>query len=112
MSLTDTARHRLWGCALATAASRSDVNVAMPHLRGKWSPTKAILRTLEALFMKAFLCCLAPLQSIRFSRLRYGGEMKGIPQILQLPVIVNRRGSLASQLQSLQKRDFLFGDIA
>jgi hypothetical protein len=23
------------------------VNVAMPHLRGKWSPTKAILRTLE-----------------------------------------------------------------
>ena len=26
----------------ATAASRSDVNVAMPHLRGRWSPTKAI----------------------------------------------------------------------
>src|SRR5438034_5123076 len=47
MSLTDTARHRLWGCALATAASRSEVNVAMPHLRGKWSPTKAILRTLD-----------------------------------------------------------------
>src|ERR1700692_3434650 len=47
MSLTDTARHWLRGCALWTAASRSDVNVAMPHLRGKWSPTKAILWTLE-----------------------------------------------------------------
>src|SRR5208283_2261879 len=58
MSLTDTARHWRWGCPLATAASRSDVNVAMPHLRGRWSPTKAILRTLEALFMKAFLYCL------------------------------------------------------
>ena len=32
------------------------MNVAMPHLRGRWSPTKAILRTLEVLFMKAFLC--------------------------------------------------------
>src|SRR5260370_39574929 len=53
MSLTDTARHWLWGCALRTAASRSDVNVAMPHLRGRWSPTKAILRTLEGLFMEA-----------------------------------------------------------
>ena len=31
MSLTDTARHWLAGCAAATAASRSDVNVAMPH---------------------------------------------------------------------------------
>ena len=40
----------LWGCAPATAASRSVVNVAMPHLRGKWSPTKAILRTLECFF--------------------------------------------------------------
>jgi hypothetical protein len=38
--------------------------------------------------------------------------MKGIPQILQLPVIVNGRGSLSSQIQGLQKRDFLFGDIA
>src|SRR6185437_567621 len=38
--------------------------------------------------------------------------MKGIPQILQLPVIVNRRGSLSAEIQSLQKRDFLFGDIA
>src|SRR5690348_17086790 len=27
------------GCALETAESRSEVNVAMPHLRGKWSPT-------------------------------------------------------------------------
>ena len=38
--------------------------------------------------------------------------MKGIPQILQFPVIVNRRGSLSSKIQGLQKRDFLFGDIA
>ncbi len=52
MSLTDTEKHWLWGCAVATAASRSDVNVAMPHLRGKWSPTKAILRTLEASFFR------------------------------------------------------------
>src|ERR1700726_2334334 len=50
MSFTDTEKHWLWGCAAATAASRSDVNVAMPHLRGKWSPTNAILRTLEVLF--------------------------------------------------------------
>src|SRR5712691_3093546 len=47
MSFTDTEKHWLWGCAAATAASRSDVNVAMPHLRGKWSPTNAILRILE-----------------------------------------------------------------
>src|SRR5438309_2094060 len=52
MSFTDTARHWLWGCPLATAASRSDVKVAIPHLRGRWSPTKATLRILEALFMK------------------------------------------------------------
>src|SRR5713101_3424824 len=51
MSFTDTDKHWLWGCAAATAASRSDVNVAMPHLRGKWSPTNAILRTLECSFM-------------------------------------------------------------
>src|ERR1039457_7731015 len=60
MSLTDTARHWFWGCALATAASRSDVNVAMPHLRGEWSPTKAILRTLEVSFMRHFHCSHAP----------------------------------------------------
>src|SRR6266699_2747426 len=47
MSFTDTEKHWLWGCSAATAASRSDVNVAMPHLRGKWSPTNAILRILE-----------------------------------------------------------------
>ena len=29
------------------------MNVAMPHLRGKWSPTKAILRILELLFMRS-----------------------------------------------------------
>src|ERR1700733_5467909 len=51
MSFTDTAKHWLWGCAVWTAASRSVVNVAMPHLRGRWSPTKAILRTLE-------VCCI------------------------------------------------------
>src|SRR5450759_5891280 len=60
MSLTDTARHWFWGCALATAASRSDVNVAMPHLRGEWSPTKAILRTLEVSSMRHFHCSHAP----------------------------------------------------
>src|SRR5271170_7062001 len=47
MSFTDTAKQWLWGCAVWTAASRSVVNVAMPHLRGRWSPTKAILRTLD-----------------------------------------------------------------
>src|SRR5687767_10619251 len=52
MSLTETEKHWLCGCAAATAASRSDVNVAMPHLRGKWSPTKAILRTLEFSFIQ------------------------------------------------------------
>src|SRR5205823_3329786 len=52
MSLTDTARHWLCGCAATTAASKSDVNVAMPHLRGRWSPTKAILRTLVVSFMR------------------------------------------------------------
>src|SRR5260370_41172789 len=51
MSLTATQKHWLWGCADATAPSRSDVKVAMPHLRGKWSPTKAILRTLECSLM-------------------------------------------------------------
>src|SRR5689334_7242043 len=51
MSLADTQKHWLWGCAAATAASRSEVNVAMPHLRGRWSPTKAILRTLGDSFM-------------------------------------------------------------
>jgi hypothetical protein len=35
---------------------QSEVNVAMPHLRGKWSPTKAILRTFVVVFMNAFLC--------------------------------------------------------
>jgi hypothetical protein len=55
MSFTDTEKHWLWGCAAATAASRSDVNVAMPHLRGKWSPTNAILRILELSSMRQSL---------------------------------------------------------
>src|SRR6266567_3977428 len=55
MSFTDTEKHWLWGCAAATAASRSDVNVAMPHLRGKWSPTNAILRILESSSMRQSL---------------------------------------------------------
>src|ERR1700675_1051886 len=55
MSFTDTEKHWLWGCAAATAESRSDVNVAIPHLRGKWSPTNAILRTLETSFMRQSL---------------------------------------------------------
>src|SRR6516165_7512484 len=55
MSLTETEKHWLWGCACATAASKSDVNVAIPHLRGKWSPTKAILRTLPFSFISITL---------------------------------------------------------
>src|SRR5271157_5016354 len=55
MSFTDTEKHWLGGCATATAASRSDVNVAMPHLRGKWSPTNAILRILEPSSMRQSL---------------------------------------------------------
>src|SRR2546425_5250961 len=55
MSFTDSEKHWLWGCAAATAASRSDVNVAMPHLRGKWSPTNAILRILEPSSMRQSL---------------------------------------------------------
>src|SRR5271166_169186 len=60
MSFTDTEKHWLWGCAAATAASRSDVNVAMPHLRGKWSPTNAIFRTLEPSFMRQSFIPRAP----------------------------------------------------
>ena len=60
MSFTDTEKHWLWGCAAATAESRSDVNVAMPHLRGKWSPTNAILRTLEPSFMRQSFIPRAP----------------------------------------------------
>src|ERR1700731_2422685 len=55
MSFTDTEKHWLWGYAAATAASRSDVNVAMPHLRGKWSPTNAILRILKSFPMRQSL---------------------------------------------------------
>src|SRR5260370_42124082 len=60
MSFTDTEKHWLWGCAAATAASRSDVNVAMPHLRGKWSPTNAILRILEPSSMRQSFIPRAP----------------------------------------------------
>src|SRR5664280_2485134 len=60
MSFTDTEKHWLWGYAAATAASRSDVNVAMPHLRGKWLPTNAILRTLESSFMRQSFIPRAP----------------------------------------------------
>src|SRR5713226_4309962 len=60
MSFTDTEKHWLWGCAAATAESRSDVNVAMPHLRGKWSPTNAILRTFETSFMRQSFVARAP----------------------------------------------------
>src|SRR5271157_4354883 len=55
MSFTDTEKHWLWGYAAATAARRSDVNVAMPHLRGKWSPINAILRILEPSSMRQSL---------------------------------------------------------
>src|SRR6516162_1854486 len=60
MSFTDTEKHWLWGFASATAASRSDVNVAMPHLRGKWSPTNAILRTLDPSFIRQSFIPPAP----------------------------------------------------
>src|SRR5216683_754228 len=60
MSFTATEKHWLWGCAVATAASRSDVNVAMPHLRGKWSPTNAILRILKSSFMRQSFIPRAP----------------------------------------------------
>src|SRR6185437_7763065 len=99
MSLTDTAKHWLCGWELETAASRSEVNVAMPHLRGKWSPTKAILRTFVVVFIKAFpLSTDDPrlLRSIWFSGLRCSGEMEGIPQVLQLPVIIDGGWSLSS----------------
>src|SRR5260370_14938949 len=98
MSFTDTEKHWLWGCAAATAASRSDVNVAMPHWRGKWSPTNAILRILEPSSMRQSLHSLRPallcsrvrakLQMCRLSanwgRLRYcrfrpsGGVFQGM----------------------------------
>src|SRR5438270_12137564 len=38
--------------------------------------------------------------------------MEWIPQILQLPVIVDRRRLLSPDLQRLQELDFLFGGIA
>ena len=41
------------------------MNVAMPHLRGKWLPTKAILRILEFSFYQAFLSFLRPALPIR-----------------------------------------------
>src|ERR1700727_1824391 len=43
MSLTETHTQVLSGYTLCTADSRSVVKVAIPHLRGKWSPTNAIL---------------------------------------------------------------------
>src|ERR1700733_8494197 len=50
MSLTETHRHLLCGYWFCTADSRSVVKVAIPHLRGKWSPTKAILRIFAVSF--------------------------------------------------------------
>ena len=38
--------------------------------------------------------------------------MQRIPQVLQLPVIIDWGRPLASQLQSLEECDFLFRDIA
>jgi len=58
------------------------VNVAMPHLRGKRSPTEAILRTLGVSFMRhSFAAQRAPtlLDSSDSSGLRYRREMKRIP---------------------------------
>jgi hypothetical protein len=50
MSLTETHRHWLCGYSFCTADSRSVVKVAMPHFRGKWSPTKATLRIFAVSF--------------------------------------------------------------
>src|ERR1700724_1748353 len=52
MSLTETQRHWLCGYWLWTADSKSVVNVAIPHLRGRWSPTKAILRIFPVSFKR------------------------------------------------------------
>src|SRR5260370_39204915 len=113
MSLTDTERHWLWGCAAATAARRSDENVAMPHLRGRWSPTNAILRTLECSFMRYSVAAMRPLLSlsIRFFRSRRSAEMQRVPQILQLAVVVDRNRPPVFELQHPQKSDFLFGGV-
>src|SRR5579872_1282834 len=49
-------------------------------------------------------------------QIRYGGrgvpEMKGVPQVLQLAVIIKRSGPPTIELQPLQKLDFLFGRVA
>ena len=56
--------------------------------------------------------CLSRGVHPRFSGLRYRREMKRIPQVLQLPVIIDWGRLLSSELQRLQKLDFLFGRIA
>src|ERR1700683_3620228 len=112
MSFTDTEKHCLWGCVAATAASKSDVNVAMPHLRGKWSPTKAILRTLDVSFMRHFCAAAHCFPSNRFSGLRHEREMKRIPQVLQLPVVIHPGRLLSFEFHRFQKLDFLFSGIA
>src|ERR1700674_338709 len=95
MSFTDTEKHWLWGCAVATAASRSDVNVAMPHLRGKWSPTHAILRILEPSSMRqslhssrpALLCrrVCAPTANVRPQR-ELGKDSGSVDSVLRAVV--------------------------
>src|SRR5258708_39883824 len=95
MSFTDTEKHWLWGCAAATAASRSEVNVAMPHLRGKWSPTNAILRILESSSMRqslhssrpALLCTrvCVPTASVRPQR-ELGKDFGSVDSVLQAVV--------------------------
>src|SRR6266853_5425696 len=91
MSFTDTDKHWLWGCAAATAASRSDVNVAMPHLRGKWSPTNAILRTLEPSFMRQSFIPRAPRC--------YAQESARQPQMCRLGV--KREGAFSGSVDSV-----------
>src|SRR5213592_2623976 len=44
MSLTGTTKHSVSGFRAETASRRSWVKVAMPHLRGRYVPTNAILR--------------------------------------------------------------------
>ena len=48
-----------------------------------------------------------PVDSLRFS-----GKMKRIPQVLQLPVVVQGSGPPSLELQRLQEFDFLFRGVA
>jgi hypothetical protein len=103
MSFTDTEKHWLWGCAAATAASRSDVNVAMPHLRGKWSPTNAILRILESSSMRQSLHSSCP-AVIRSPTTATSGPCHPRPALLVRPLSKNG-SSTDGASRGMQKRE-------